>query len=239
MDFLNLTLSTPEENLACDEALLAARETEDGNELLRVWEAPRPFVVLGCAGKIEAEVNQEACRRAGIPILRRTSGGGTVLLGQGCLNFSLLLRIPKTGPLSGITGTNQFLTSQHEAALRPLLGPLLQARGLSDLALDDLKISGNAQHRKKKWLLFHGTFLRDFDLPLIERVLKIPGRQPKYRQNRSHLEFLTNTGLDGSLLGKLLQAHWQAQGAPDDPPWAAITALAKERYARPDWTHRF
>ena len=46
---LDLTLRTPEENLALDEALLAAAEASAGRETLRFWESPVPFVVLGVA----------------------------------------------------------------------------------------------------------------------------------------------------------------------------------------------
>ena len=84
MRFLDLTLPTPAENLALDEALLLEAEAGRGEELLRVWEWPTFAVVLGSGCRLGAEVNEAACRSDHVPILRRASGGGTVLLGAGC-----------------------------------------------------------------------------------------------------------------------------------------------------------
>src|SRR5262249_34075225 len=91
MRYLDLTLPTLAENLALDEALLLEAEADRGGELLRIWEWPAPAVVLGAACRLVEEVDADACRADGVPILRRASGGGTVLLGAGCLCFSLVL----------------------------------------------------------------------------------------------------------------------------------------------------
>jgi len=66
---------------------------------------------------------------------------------------------------------------------------------LSDIAVDNKKISGNAQARKKKYFLHHGTFLYDFDIGKIPYYLKYPPKEPNYRKNRSHSDFLTNIPL--------------------------------------------
>ena len=60
MNLLDLTLPSPAENLALDEALLDAAETGNSNETLRFWESPTPFVVVGYANKIQTEVNVPA-----------------------------------------------------------------------------------------------------------------------------------------------------------------------------------
>src|ERR1700685_1591535 len=98
MKFLDLSFPSPAENLACDEALLDWREENGGEEILRFWEAPETFVVVGYANKIAAEVNVAACEAREIPIFRRCSGGGTVLQGPGCLNYTLILRITENSP---------------------------------------------------------------------------------------------------------------------------------------------
>ena len=77
MEFIDLSFPTPAENLACDEALLDWREQNGGNGILRFWQSPDTFVVVGYANKIQAEVNVAHCETAKIPIFRRCSGGGT------------------------------------------------------------------------------------------------------------------------------------------------------------------
>jgi lipoate-protein ligase A len=236
---LDLTLPTPEENLACDEALLNACDLGEGPEVLRFWESTSPFVVLGYANKTALEVEIDACRRNAIPILRRSSGGGTVLQGPGCLSFSLILRVPDEGPLRSIPGTNDFITEGHATALRSVLGERVGRQGLSDLALGTLKFSGNAQRRKRNAVLFHGTFLVDFDIPLVETTLAMPSRQPEYRENRAHGDFLVNTGPVLDRIKEILVSHWEATGRLTQIPEAEIDRLVREQFATPEWNLRF
>src|SRR5882672_8728147 len=109
MNYLDFTLPTPAENLACDEALLNWAEQRGGPGIVRFWESPQPFVVLGYANKVKEEVDLAVCRELRVPILRRCSGGGTVLQGPGCLNYALVLKIDEDSPLQSIAGTNSFV----------------------------------------------------------------------------------------------------------------------------------
>src|ERR1035441_2815400 len=96
MKLCDLTLPTPEENLACDEVLLDLCEAGGSDEVLRFWAPPQYFVVVGYANKAATEVNLPVCRELVIPVLRRCTGGGTVLQGPGVLNYSLILRIDES-----------------------------------------------------------------------------------------------------------------------------------------------
>ena len=89
MHFLDLTLPDLAENLALDESLLLDAERGGGGETLRLWAWPNYAVVLGAGGVIADDVNETACAADGVPLARRASGGGTVLLGPGCLLYSL------------------------------------------------------------------------------------------------------------------------------------------------------
>ena len=71
----------------------------------------------------------------------------------------------------------------------------VELKGISDLAINNIKFSGNAQRRLKKAILFHGTILYNFQLSLIEKYLKHPPIQPAYRENRPHDQFIQNIPL--------------------------------------------
>src|SRR2546423_175049 len=59
MSRFDLTLPTPAQNLAFDEALLEWAEESAGNdEYLRLWESPDPIVVVGRSSRVAAEVNE-------------------------------------------------------------------------------------------------------------------------------------------------------------------------------------
>ena len=93
MKIVERTFTEPALNLACDEALLERVEADgDAWECLRIWEAETHFVVLGHSNRIRTHTNVKACKKEQIPILRRVSGGGTVVQGPGCLNYALTLK---------------------------------------------------------------------------------------------------------------------------------------------------
>src|SRR5579885_3444321 len=108
MHFLDLTLPSPAENLALDEALLLAADSGDGGECLRFWEWPTPAVVLGSGARLADDVDEPACSADSVPILRRSSGGGTVLLNRGCLLYTLVLSYERDPALADIRQSYRF-----------------------------------------------------------------------------------------------------------------------------------
>ncbi len=240
---MTTTLPTPAENLACDEALLDVCE-ERGEETLRFWESPVPFVVVGYGNRIASEVNVEECQRRGVPILRRCSGGGTVVQGSGCLNYNLTLHWDENGPLASVTATNQFIMERNRAALGQLLGMEVSVQGHTDLAFREvessrwLKFSGNAQRRRRRALVFHGTILHGFDLSLIEALLNFPSAQPDYRASRRHTEFVRNVPSTPGQIRAALTAAWSASDSSTEIPHERIEQLCREQYENEAWNLR-
>jgi lipoate---protein ligase len=234
---LDLTLPTPAANLACDEALLDACEEQAGGEVLRFWEPRDYFVVAGYSNHIALEVNAAACRREKLGVYRRCSGGGTVLQGPGCLNYSLVLKIDGNDSLQNISAANCHIMGRHKDVLTALLGRPVRLQGHTDLALDGLKFSGNAQRRKRHALIFHGTFLLNFDLSLMEKFLPMPSRQPEYRQGRPHGSFVMNLPVSADAVKNLLRKVWSAEITLEIPP--DCERLVAEKYSRDDWNLRF
>ncbi len=107
--------------------------------------------------------------------------------------------------------------------------------GFTDLAVNGPKFSGNAQQRKRRCRLLHGTFLLDLDLTLVEKLRRPPSRQPAYRENRSHTEFLTRLGCPASSIKAALQKVWNAKEPLQVIPAAAIGQLAQAKYATEKW----
>ena len=239
MKYLDLSFPTPAQNLACDEVLLDGSEERNDLEILRVWDPDQHFVVLGYANKASREADLEACRELNVPVLRRCSGGGTILQGPGCLNYSLILRIDEHRPVATIAGANSFIMRAHQEALASILREKVSIEGHTDLAIGGLKFSGNAQRRKRRFLLFHGSFLLNFDLSLVEKVLSMPSKQPSYRRHRSHVEFLMNLKLPPRTVKDALRKIWSVREVLDVVPSDEIVRLEREKYSQDDWTFRF
>jgi lipoate-protein ligase A len=115
------------------------------------------------------------------------------------------------------------------------LASQVSCRGTSDLALGQLKFSGNSIRLKRDHLLYHGTLLYGFPLGLIDRCLAMPPRRPEYRQGRPHRAFLTNLPLDAAVLRQSLLAAWDATQQRPDWPHELTARLAAEKYNRRQW----
>jgi lipoate-protein ligase A len=237
MDYLDLTLPTVVANLALDEALLLEAEAGGREEVLRFWEWPAPAVVLGAGCCLAAEVNEAACQADDVPILRRSSGGGTVLLGSGCLLYSLVLAYDRSPSLREVSPSYGYILGRVQAALEDLL-PSIERAGTSDLAAAGRKFSGNAQQRKRRYLLHHGSLLYRFDLDRVEGYLPLPGRQPGYRQGRAHASFLRNLPVGAPELQRRLQTVWEAVHLAKDWPEDLVRRLTEDKYRRPEWIYR-
>jgi lipoate-protein ligase A len=238
------SLPSPAEYLAADEALLDQCENGLDAEILAFWEPREPFVVVGYANKIAREVNLAACEKAGIPVFRRCSGGGTVVQLPGGLNYGLILRITEDGPLHSITSANSYIMEKNRSALATLLpqtstSDKITVRGHTDLCLGNLKFAGNSQRRRKHYLLFHGTFLLDCNLKLVGELLQMPSLEPDYRANRAHEEFVTNLKLPAPAIKSALAQVWHADTPFENPPLESIRTLAREKYSIPAWNQKF
>jgi lipoate---protein ligase len=266
MNLLDLTLPSPAENLALDEALLDAAESGGGGEVLRLWESPAHFVVLGAGCRAAEDVDLERCAAEGVPVLRRCSGGGTVLQGPGCLSYALVLEKARRPGVDTIAGTNRLVLGTIARALNGIAGAVsgvqqapggaahavagvpqapgnpagaIQPAGISDLAADGRKFSGNAQRRRKHCILFHGTLLYRMDLRLMARYLREPAKQPDYRTRRPHCQFVDNLPASTDDLRRALADTFQASRQGQAWPTEAVQLLVETKYSQDAWNLQF
>jgi lipoate-protein ligase A len=236
-------------NMALDEALL--EEVARGNSLpvLRLYGWEPSAVSVGYFQGLEEEVNLEACKRRGVDVVRRISGGGAVFH-QAELTYSIIM--PVAHPLSGaaIDGSYERLSGGIIQALA-LLGVSSRFAPVNDILAGDRKISGNAQTRRMDCLLQHGTVLLDLDADLMFELLRVPSEKVKDKLIRDVKERVT--GLK-ALLGRpvpyeeagqalaegfrraLALDYTSAELRPAEEARAKI--LAAEKFAAPLWLYK-
>jgi lipoate-protein ligase A len=191
--WIESTLADPGDNLRFEEELLRRADAANHPQgILLTWESRQECVVLGRSEKPERAVDLDACHCSGVPVLRRCSGGGAVLLGPGCLNYALVLPFECEPRWREVRYSLIWALDRVREALG-VVG--LECLGQSDLALGGRKVSGSAQRRGRNAFLHHGTLLYDFDASRVERFIQPPLREPAYRRRRRHHEFLGNLPL--------------------------------------------
>jgi lipoate-protein ligase A len=243
------SFATPAENVAFDEAILewAENQSTEG-EFLRLWESADPMVVVGRSSHVEKEVNVAFCRHEGIPVLRRSSGGAAIVAGPGCLMYAVVLNCAVRTELKDISRAHSFVLTQLTKTIGPLVleTGTVACAGTSDLVLDGgrdvalaRKFSGNSLRVKRTHLLYHGTLLYDFDLPLIEKCLRTPPRQPEYRKRRDHSAFIVNLPASRQQLIDAVTAAFPMACPPDEVPRSHVEKLVAERFSKDEWNYEF
>lgn len=161
------------------------------------WIPEDPLVILGRGNDRESECLPAHCEKDGVPILRRRGGGGAVVLHSGCVIVSVgtwVSHYYKSGTYFRLINQALINTLAHQW---PEL-TALQQEGISDLTFEKRKVAGTSLFRSRNYLLYQASLLVDTQLPLIDRYLKHPSREPDYRQGKSHRDFLSSLSVFNS-----------------------------------------
>ncbi len=241
MRVVQYSYESPEDTVALDEVLLDKAEHGGIGETLRFWEADEHFIVVGRAGKIGEDCFEPECRSGKIKIIRRVSGGGAVLQGPGCLNFSLILSYKRDERYKSIKGSYLCILNDISASFQKA-GHNVEFFPISDLALSGKKISGNAEARKREFFLHHGTFLYDFDLTRVGKYLKHPRQEPEYRDKRPHKNFLTNIPISACSLRETIKtvfAVTEGEYCLSKEDIDRTRELVLSKYSKDEWNYVF
>ena len=165
-------------NMAIDEAVLRSRVADEVPDTLRFYRWTPSAVSIGRFQKIENEINLDECKKFGVDVVRRISGGGTVFHDtQGEITYSV---IAKTRDMNtkDVTEVYSRIYAAISEALR-VVGVSTDyspgdMKNCPNLTVKGKKISGSAQANKKGIVLQHGTLLIDVDLPKMFTFLKVP-----------------------------------------------------------------
>lgn len=158
-------------NMALDESILEGIRDGVSPSTIRFYGWEPSAVSIGYFQGIEYEVRLEACRAAGVDVVRRITGGGAVYHDRdGELTYSIL-------------APQEIFPLESEACFRFICGDILAAlemlgisagfQPINDILVDGKKISGNAQTRRYGVLLQHGTLLYRVDVEKMFTLLNV------------------------------------------------------------------
>jgi lipoate-protein ligase A len=153
-----------------------------------IYEPREVTVVLGAGRRGKGDVIEENAAADGVPVLSRKGGGGTVVLAPGMVVLALVTEV-----LSPFR--NREYAREINGWIRDALAGLgvtgVEERGISDLALGDVKIAGTSIFRRRLILFYQASLLVAGDIGLFDRYLAYPSTVPDYRRGRSHDAFCT------------------------------------------------
>jgi lipoate-protein ligase A len=159
-----------------------------------IWIPDKVYIVLGASNKPADALNMDNVVRDNITVMRRPSGGQTVILTPNNILIAAVFFGNKTmHPKEVFQQINTLIISAiEETGIRNLI-----MMGISDIAISDKKILGSAIYRSKNALLYHAVLNFGEPASTFERYLKHPSKEPDYRHGRSHSEFVTSLKENG------------------------------------------
>jgi lipoate-protein ligase A len=229
--------SDPTINLAIEEAIVRSRRDSLCQDTLRIWRNDRS-VILGCNSRVHDEVDLEVCKRIGVRILRRTSGGGAVYHDLGNVNCSVVVKEEHMHPNYDLPDTYEQFA---KAVLKGLsfLNVKAEFRKPNSIFLNGRKISGMAQHRFYDVILLHGTLLVNSDLQVLSSTLLHP-KDEVTNSSREASGYLSEAMVEEALVAGFREVFRINFGIETLSPYESRLAmeLVAIKYATEKWNLR-
>jgi lipoate-protein ligase A len=169
------------EQLQLEEALLRT----DARNWVLINEGSPAAIVMGISGKKEELVDSAKAQEQAIPLIRRFSGGGTVVVDENTL-FITFISQKELHPF--LPYPEPILKWSEDLYKEVFAHPHFALRE-NDFVFGEKKFGGNALYIKKDRWLQHTSFLWDYNPKHMECLLH-PKKTPHYRAGRSHNTFL-------------------------------------------------
>ncbi|HVN42545.1 MAG TPA: hypothetical protein VMT50_07145 [Steroidobacteraceae bacterium] len=193
-------------NIALDQAMLDEHRAGRLRDTLRFMRFP-PTVLIGRHQVLRHEVDLEHCRRLGIGVGRRITGGGAIYLDEGQLGWGLICHRAALGG-----GTLEHLAAEVCTAVAKGLSRLgvdARYRPRNDIEVDGRKLSGSGGYFDGDTVVYQGTVLVDLDPSAMVAALRVPPA----KLERRHLDTVAQRVVTlRELLGRRAPSLPEVQG---------------------------
>jgi len=251
--FKNLTRSvSTAEGLAVDDTLPQSVARHGSVPILHLYTFV-PSVIVGKYQDIEAALRIDRCKARGIEYNRRSTGGGTVIMGPEIVALGLGINVDYPGLKKGVGGVFESLSRVLIRALDHV-GVHARFQPKNDLEVNGRKIAGlSAASEADTCLLFHTSLLVDFDIPLMTDIMNTPVVKLEDKGYNCFSRRMTTVrdelfrNLSVAEMMSAIQTAFEREfdiafreDSPDDWEQDAIRRFIEERYTQDDWifSHR-
>ncbi|MGB5912952.1 MAG: biotin/lipoate A/B protein ligase family protein [Promethearchaeia archaeon] len=187
--FIPLQIKNGYWNMALDEAILKSVIDRKSYYTIRFYKWSPSTVSIGLNQSLSAEVNLNIVKENCFNIVRRITGGGAVFHDEfGEITYSIVCSLKFLEKLNAKKVIEQFEIIETGIVNGLTYYGLKPEKGIIHcpaIFLNGKKFSGNAQVRKKGYLLQHGTILLEIDPELMYSVLKAPHNVSRSKMVRS------------------------------------------------------
>jgi lipoate-protein ligase A len=247
---LDLGIVDPPTSGAVGEAILLARSRKVVPDTLFLYQRDPPACSIGYFQAVENVVDVEECKRLGVDICRRITGGGAVYSDKENLTWNVVVSEDNKKIPQDILKSYEVLCRGVVESLR-MLGLNAEFKPVNDILVDGKKISGSSQTRRKKVVLHHGTLLIKTDIKTMSKVLKVSKEKMSDKTAKSveerviNLEIALKKKPDIEMIKNLLKKGFEkaldielVPGELSEYEKQLTDKLIKEKYSTREWDFR-
>lgn len=236
-------------NMAMDRAELVAISKGKAPPTVRFFTWKPPAISIGYFQSLEEEVDLDVCKKFGIDYVRRITGGGAVFHDKE-LTYSIVIpedhfQIPKNILESYGRVCGAIIKGLKQLGINSSYVPI------NDIVTDGKKISGNAQTRKAKTVLQHGTILMDVDVEKMFSLLKVPNEKIRdklisdVKQRVTSVKYILGEEISFKKVAEAMRIGFEEEfnvelneGSLTEEEREHTNKFEKEHFSTREWNHR-
>jgi lipoate-protein ligase A len=231
-------------NLALEEACMEAAGAGKVPPTIFFYEWERPAVIIGHFQKLHDEVDEEECKKHGVDIIRRITGGGAMYQDNEAMTFGVIA--PQNLLPIDINQAYMHVCSRIVDALA-LLGIEAEFKPINDIVIAGKKVSGSALTRRYGATMVHGTLLHTLNVEKMFTFLKVGRAKISDKGIQSakervtaitHHKNATRDDVYNALVAAFTKNREFHRSSWTDFELQRAEQLLKERYMNPEWVYR-
>lgn len=241
--------NTAAKNMAIDRAILVANSNGKVPSTVRFYSWRPAAISIGYFQSLEDEIDLVNCRDLGVDYVRRITGGGAVFH-ENELTYSIVI------PESHKEISKNIMESYGKicgAVMKGLTHLDIESeyKPINDIVASGKKISGNAQTRKMKTVLQHGTIIMDVDVEKMFSILKVPNEKIKDKMIASVKDRVTSIKnikgkkVDFDVVAKAMKKGFEEEfkiklieGVLTEEEEELANKFERECFSAKDWNHK-
>ncbi len=246
---LQTGFNTAATNMAIDRAVLVTNSEGKVPPTVRFYAWKPPAISIGYFQSLVEEIDLDACKTHGVEYVRRITGGGAVFH-ESELTYSIVIpdshpKIPKNVLESYGRICGAVMKGLNNLGVESKYAPI------NDIIAYGKKISGNAQTRKARTVLQHGTVLTDVDVDKMFSLLKVPNEKIKdkliadVKQRVTSIKHILEKDIPFEKVAQAMKKGFEEGfdvelviGELTEEEIALTQKFEKECFGAKDWNHR-
>jgi len=176
------------------EAVAEAVEKDESPNTLIMLQPGAPYACVGYHQDLEKELDLAYCKSAGLPIIRRSQGGGATFLDGNQVFYQIVAKKTKAYPFAVDAMFQKLLTVTIETYRH--YGVPAEFKPLNDVVTKGKKLSGNGASMNGSTSIMVGNVILEMNYEMMARVLRVPDEKFRDKMAKSMRDWVSSLKME-------------------------------------------